>query len=76
MKRVQILVERFIATDGKMFEHIEKAEHHEKMLSGERVTCDECDGSGHVDMYGDGKWMTSCDECGGKGWLERAVVYR
>jgi len=70
IKEKQILVTKYETEDGRLFDTLKAAEHHEKLQTGQRKKCPMCDGSGEVDAYGDGRVFSRCQKCGGKGWLE------
>ena len=75
MKKIKVEVEKYEATDGRVFDELEECELYEKRLNGKVKTCDSCRGEGKVDPYGDGRTFNTCGKCKGKGWLELREVW-
>lgn len=70
MKEVDVYVKKYEAKDGSLFNNKKDCELYEKKLDGKIKKCDNCNGSGEVDPYGDGRVFKTCGRCGGKGYLE------
>lgn len=80
-----IMVDVFIADDGKEFEKKEDCRIHERMINGEIIVCPTCNGKGRVDKWEE--WVNYhtyetermlvhpyCDKCHGKGYLEQKIT--
>lgn len=76
MEKIIDEVEKYRANDGKIFNDKEDCIHHEKMLSGERKICPNCEGKGKVDPTNDGREYWTCSTCNGKKWVEKVEVWR
>ncbi|MGB5794095.1 hypothetical protein [Poseidonibacter sp.] len=75
MKKIEVSIVKFEASDGKIFDTEEKAIFYEKKLNGIIRTCKECGGSGKCDMYGDGRVFVTCNICNGKGYVEKSTKW-
>ena len=75
MEKVKVEVIKYKAKDGRIFDEEKSCIHHEKMLSGERKTCQSCGGRGEV-PDGFGVRNIKCGTCSGKGWVEKFEVWR
>ena len=75
----------FISFDGKEFEKEQDCIHHEKILTGERKLCSDCEGTGtvfvteefedhHTGVMRSLEGKTKCKTCGGKGYLEKKTI--
>ena len=69
MEKVKVQVEKYKASDGKLFDTSKECEFYEKKINGEIKTCDNCNGTGIVDSCGDGRMLSPCSRCNGKGYL-------
>ncbi|EAO0106711.1 hypothetical protein EU727_08640 [Salmonella enterica] len=76
IEKILVQVERYKTPDGKIFDSLEKAEHHLKMITGERIVCPECHGNKKIDPYGDGRTFIPCGKCTGKGYLEKITEWK
>lgn len=68
---VGVLVTKYQANGGKIFDTAEEAIHYEKLQSGERKECPHCKGTGKYENRADRKSGMICNTCQGKGWLEK-----
>lgn len=75
MKPIEIMVTKYQAHDGRVFDTESEANHYEKLLSGERKKCPDCHGEGTVDLYGDDRCIRSCGTCDGHGWVSKKEIW-
>ena len=72
MKEIIVSVRKYESIDGKVFDTEDECNHYEKLLSGERKICHNCNGRGRTPdeeyRYPD---YYECGTCNGKGWLEK-----
>jgi len=75
---IKVEVVKWKSFDNEVFDTEERADDHEARVNGTRRTCPECNGSGSVDLYGDGRTNSSCDACGMKGYqdIQKEVAWK
>ena len=64
MKIIKVLVTKYQAEDGTLFNDEKSAVEYENFIKGIIVKCPRCD-SGLIDPYGDGRTFTKCGMCDG-----------
>lgn len=75
MKEIEVTVTKYQTEDGRVFGNKESATIHEGLLNGSIKVCPRCDGSGEVDIYGDGRIFNECSQCKGAGRLYKQTIW-
>ena len=76
----KIIVTKYKAKDGKIFEDETSCIAHENMLTqielGNIIVCNVCKGTGTIDIYGDGRVFSKCSSCEGRKYLTKTTVWK
>jgi hypothetical protein len=79
-EKVLITKYTFRTTDGEIYDDYDSAQDHQMRIDGDRITCNECNGSKGENYWGeDGRlpkqWIV-CRNCSGKGHLDKVTIFK